>query len=94
MWLGRRCLMMGHGRSDRRLSFFRWPEVRAKLRTRNPKEPLILQRLLCGNRPSAFEVLSQGHMWDVELAGHLRNYPASCRKNFFKMCFHGENIFK
>lgn len=94
MWFGRRCLMMGHGRSDRRLSFFRWPEVWAELGTRNPKESLILQRLLCGNRPSPFEMLSQGHMRNVELAGHLRNYPASCRKNFFKMCLHEENIFK
>lgn len=31
MWFGRRCLMMGHGRSDRGLFFFRRPEVGTEL---------------------------------------------------------------
>lgn len=88
------CMIILVGVASVSMGSRRWPEIWTKLGTRNPKESLILQRLLCGNRPSPFEVLSQGHMRDVELAGYLRNYPASCRKNFFKMCLHEENIFK
>lgn len=47
MWFGRRCLMMGHGRSDRGLPFLRRPEVGAELGPGNVKQLFIAECHYC-----------------------------------------------
>lgn len=57
MWFERRCLMMGHGRSDRGLSFFRRPEVGAELGQGDAQPLSVFHGRFCRNEPAPFAVL-------------------------------------